>query len=391
MLDSQTSVSACLTFGEEGCQISRRRNPSCKSLKDAAWRSCAQLHWPGLLGRPDWGLRLHRPQRALLGARLLWGPWPNPILIILHVLKKLKFDVQGDFLPVSASFLRALASSLEGKECPIVAISTDSIEAHRFLLCSVCHPIFFQGVCCHLPEGPEHPPGGGQDWGDLALLRSVWPDHPHRPPHCLHPGRPGRVDGLLHHQHQGCCWELVQYGKFDIVWPIEVGGSAEEVSRVVAACRECDASGAWSHHSKATPVSQLSKYWICRLAILQFSHLCSGVQALWHLPERQSWEGNWRQEEGEGGDDRHGRGAAHRLHQQRQSQVNQCSDHMWPQCNNISLKISVCDCWRNIIVTKTSLNLVGGIERIQRCFGKTWSVWLWVTWGTCLIPLQWAR
>ena len=144
MLDSQTSVSACLTFGEEGCQISRRRNPSCKSLNDAAWRSCAQLHWPGLLGRPDRGLRLHRPQRALLGARLLWGPWPNPILIILHVLKKLKFDVQGDFLPVSASFLRALASSLEGKECPIVAISTDSIEAHRFLLCSVCHPIFFR-------------------------------------------------------------------------------------------------------------------------------------------------------------------------------------------------------------------------------------------------------
>ena len=34
---------------------------------------------------------------------------------------------------MSASFLRTLASSLEGKDCSIVAISTDSIEAHRFI------------------------------------------------------------------------------------------------------------------------------------------------------------------------------------------------------------------------------------------------------------------
>ena len=39
--------------------------------------------------------------------------------------------VQGDFLPVSASFLRALATALEG-HCYLVAVSTDSVEAHRF-------------------------------------------------------------------------------------------------------------------------------------------------------------------------------------------------------------------------------------------------------------------
>ena len=63
-------------------------------------------------------------------------PSPNPLLIILHILVILIIvHVQGDFQPVSASFLRALASSLEGKECHIVAISTDSIEAHRFTQC----------------------------------------------------------------------------------------------------------------------------------------------------------------------------------------------------------------------------------------------------------------
>ena len=38
----------------------------------------------------------------------------------------------------------------------------------------------------------------------------------------------------------------------------KVGGSAEEVARVVAACRECDTSGAWPHHqTKGTLVCQL--------------------------------------------------------------------------------------------------------------------------------------
>ena len=33
---------------------------------------------------------------------------------------------------MSASFLRALASNLEGNHCRLLAISTDSVEAHRF-------------------------------------------------------------------------------------------------------------------------------------------------------------------------------------------------------------------------------------------------------------------
>ena len=36
----------------------------------------------------------------------------------------------------------------------------------------------------------------------------------------------------------------------------KVGGSAEEVARVVAACKECDSSDVWSQKSKGTPVSQ---------------------------------------------------------------------------------------------------------------------------------------
>ena len=65
-------------------------------------------------------------------------PCFNHLLIFLHTLViRIIFHVvsysQGDFLPVSASFLRALASSLEGKECRLVAISTDSIEAHRYV------------------------------------------------------------------------------------------------------------------------------------------------------------------------------------------------------------------------------------------------------------------
>ena len=57
-----------------------------------------------------------------------------PLILITLLVSLINFLFQSDFLPVSASFLRALASSLEGKECSIVAISTDSIEAHRFIL-----------------------------------------------------------------------------------------------------------------------------------------------------------------------------------------------------------------------------------------------------------------
>ena len=58
------------------------------------------------------------------------------VLVFYEVLKVIYHlilfsCVQGDFLPVSASFLRALATYLEG-HCNLVAVSTDSVEAHRF-------------------------------------------------------------------------------------------------------------------------------------------------------------------------------------------------------------------------------------------------------------------
>ena len=51
----------------------------------------------------------------------------------------------------------------------------------------------------------------------------------------------------------------------------KVGGSAEEVARVVAACKECDMSGAWSSKStRGTPgqVSQLSDHEIQNCGLL---------------------------------------------------------------------------------------------------------------------------
>ena len=58
------------------------------------------------------------------------------VLVFYEVLKVIYHlilfsCVQGDFLPVSASFLRALATTLEGR-CYLVGVSTDSVEAHRF-------------------------------------------------------------------------------------------------------------------------------------------------------------------------------------------------------------------------------------------------------------------
>ena len=47
--------------------------------------------------------------------------------------------------------------------------------------------------------------------------------------------------------------------KHFLLWQ-KVGGSAEEVARVVAACKECDSSAAWSHKSKGTPVSRNCQY-----------------------------------------------------------------------------------------------------------------------------------
>ena len=58
------------------------------------------------------------------------------VLVFYEVLKVISHlilfsCVQGDFLLASTSFLRALATTLEG-HCYLVAVSTDPVEAHRF-------------------------------------------------------------------------------------------------------------------------------------------------------------------------------------------------------------------------------------------------------------------
>ena len=58
------------------------------------------------------------------------------VLVFYEVLKVISHlilfsCVQGDFLLASTSFLRALATTLEG-HCFLVAVSTDPVEAHRF-------------------------------------------------------------------------------------------------------------------------------------------------------------------------------------------------------------------------------------------------------------------
>ena len=65
------------------------------------------------------------------------------------------------------------------------------------------------------------------------------PDQPHGGAHHLHLGRGGRAHGLLLHHQQGelgCLLVLLLNAS------LKVGGSAEEVLRVVAACKECDSS-----------------------------------------------------------------------------------------------------------------------------------------------------
>ena len=59
-----------------------------------------------------------------------------------------------------------------------------------------------------------------------------------------------------------------------------MGGSAEEVARVVAACRECDTTGAWSHQPKGTPVCQ----WLNKSNFYQAfqpSNFLNCIQASW--------------------------------------------------------------------------------------------------------------
>merc|ERR1711936_716184 len=52
-------------------------------------------------------------------------------------------------------------------------------------------------------QGVQHPPGGGQDRGDLPQLWGAGPDQPHGGAHHLHLGRGGRAHGLLLHHYQG--------------------------------------------------------------------------------------------------------------------------------------------------------------------------------------------
>ena len=42
--------------------------------------------------------------------------------------------LQGDFSLVSVSELRGLAAALEGTDCNLVAVSTDSVEAHKVVV-----------------------------------------------------------------------------------------------------------------------------------------------------------------------------------------------------------------------------------------------------------------
>jgi len=131
---------------------------------------------------------------------------------------------EGDFLPVSASFLRALASSLDGKECLIVAISTDSIEAHReFAGASL------KELTIPLVEDKT---------GEISRAFGVFDPTTH-----------SAVPTAFILDDKG---ELMA----SFTTSTQVGGSAVEVARVVAACKECDSSGAWSQKSKGTPVSQ---------------------------------------------------------------------------------------------------------------------------------------
>jgi len=127
---------------------------------------------------------------------------------------------EGDFLPVSASFLRALASSLEGDDCRLVAISTDSVEAHReFAGASL------KELSIPLVEDKT---------GEISRTFGVFDPTTHT-----------AVPTAFILDEEG---ELMA----SFTTSTKVGGSAEEVARVVAACRECDTSGAWSHQPKGT-------------------------------------------------------------------------------------------------------------------------------------------
>merc|ERR1711936_571636 len=130
---------------------------------------------------------------------------------------------EGDFLPVSASFLRALATTLEG-HCYLVAVSTDSVEAHReFAATSL------KGFNIPLVEDKT-----GEICRNFGVL------------------------DLTSHTAVPTTFILDEEGELmaSFSTTTKVGGSAEEVLRVVAACKECDSSNAWSLPRGTTAVGQ---------------------------------------------------------------------------------------------------------------------------------------
>ena len=168
-------------------------------------------------------------------------------------------------LPASSARLpppskATIAALLPSPPTPLRLTGIASIATRNLREPNHKHNFSLQGVRWRLSEGAELPLGGGQDWRDLSRLWRLRHNHPHCRPHCLHPGRGGRADGFLHHQHQGD--KVVNLKHFLLCQ--KVGGSAEEVARVVAACRECDTTGAWSQQPRGTPVSHFKD---CNLQI----------------------------------------------------------------------------------------------------------------------------
>ena len=156
---------------------------------------------------------------------------------------------------MSASFLRALAYSFEGKECAIVAISTDSIEAHRFIQCSMfpnpSYLVFpFREFAAISMKGLSIPLVEDKT-GEISRSFGVFDPTTHTAvPTAFILDEEGELMASFSTSTQVFESNLEHF----LLWA-KVGGSAEEVARVVAACRECDTSGAWSHQPKGTSVS----------------------------------------------------------------------------------------------------------------------------------------
>ena len=212
--------------------------------------------------------------------------------------------VQGDFLPVSTSFLRALAS-FKLTSFNLVAVSTDSVEAHRFLRARALFGdhFFCQGVRRYLSQGVQHPPGGGQDRGDLPQLWGGWPGPiwtwwPSEHCRCWTWPATRRCPPPSSWTRRASSWppspQLPRWPWLPSCTPppsasLKVGGSAEEVLRVVAACKECDSSNAWSRLPRGTAavgqtqVDQLLYTLSSRSSLLLFR------TPVWPLTARLTW------------------------------------------------------------------------------------------------------